>query len=64
MEIYKELLEMSRMEKRGLTFFLQGQTISGIVVEILEDHKVVVLQSQMYTRIIVKLESVAAVAIG
>ena len=64
MEIYKELLEMSRMEKRGLTFFLQGQTISGIVVEILEDHKAAVLQSQMYSRIVVKLESVAAVAVG
>ncbi|MEP6924263.1 MAG: hypothetical protein ABI954_07345 [Pyrinomonadaceae bacterium] len=64
MEIYQELLETSLTEKRGLTFFLQGQTISGIVVEILADKKAVVLQSQMYSRIIVRLENVAAVAIG
>ncbi len=47
MEIYKERLETSSTEKRGLTFFLQGRTISGVVVEILEDHKAVVLQSQI-----------------
>jgi hypothetical protein len=64
MEIYKELLEMSRTEKRGLTIYLQGQTIGGVVVEILEDQKAVILQSQMYNRIVVKLENVAAVAIG
>ena len=30
---YKELLERSEKEKKGLTFYVKGQTIAGVVVK-------------------------------
>ncbi len=62
MENYKDLLELSQKEKRGLTFFVKGQTISGIVTEIIEN-QAVVARSQMYSKIIIKIDSIDAVAV-
>lgn len=61
MNSFSELIEWSAKEKRGLTFFVNGQTVAGIVVKVGEDGTIE-LKSQTYSRIIVRLDSVDAVA--
>ena len=63
MDIYRELFERSLVEKRGLTFFMNGQTVSGIVTEILGD-EAVAAYNQTYSRIVIRLDRIDAVAIG
>lgn len=63
MDIYRELFERSLVEKRGLTFFVNGQTVPGLVTEILGD-EAVVAYSQTYSRIIIRIDRIDAVAIG
>jgi len=62
-QAFRELLERSEKEKKGLTFFVRGQTISGIVVKIVGADAVEV-RNQTFSRIIIKLENVDAVAIN
>jgi hypothetical protein len=61
MEIYQELFEYSQKEKRGLTFFVKGQTISGIVTKVIEGEAVEV-RNQTHNRIIIRLDQIDAVA--
>ena len=61
MNPFSELIEWSAKEKRGLTLFINGQSLSGIVVNISDDG-VIELKSQTYSRIIVRLETVDAIA--
>ena len=63
MDVYKALLERSLVEKRGLTFFINGQTVAGVVTEFLGDDAVAAY-SQTYSRIIIRLDKIDAVAIG
>jgi hypothetical protein len=62
-ELFKELFELSRNEKRGLTIFIKGQTVAGVVTEIIGTEAIVV-RSQMYSRAIVRVESIDALAVG
>ena len=62
-QAFRELLERSEKEKKGLTFYVRGQTISGIVVKIVGADAVEV-RNQTFSRIIIKLESVDALAIN
>jgi hypothetical protein len=62
-QAFRELLERSEKEKKGLTFFVRGQTISGIVVKIVGADAVEV-RNQTFSRIIIKLENVDAVALN
>jgi hypothetical protein len=62
-QVFRELLERSEKEKKGLTFFVRGQTISGIVVKMLGSDAVEV-RNQTYSRMIIKLESIDALAIN
>ena len=59
---YRELLERSEKEKKGLVFYVKGQTISGIVVKI--STEAVEIRNQTYSRIIIRLDSVDAVAMN
>lgn len=61
--LFKEMIEFSQNEKRGLTLFLNGQSIVGIVTNIIGT-EAVVLRSQMFGKIIVRVEAIDAVAIG
>lgn len=63
MTLYKDLIERSLTEKRGLTFFINGQTVSGIVTEVLGSDAVAAY-NQTYSRIVIRLDQVDAVAIG
>lgn len=62
MQAYKELFELSLKEKKGITLYIQGQSVGGAVTRILEDS--VELRSREFSRIIVRLDSVDAVALS
>ncbi|MDX2151024.1 MAG: hypothetical protein SFV54_09835 [Bryobacteraceae bacterium] len=59
--MYTELLNQSMKEKKGLMFYIGGQTVGGLVVRIDGDQAVEV-RNQQYGRIIIRLASVDAVA--
>jgi trehalose-6-phosphate synthase len=59
---YKELLDRSEKEKKGLTFYIKGQTISGVVVKISSD--AVEVRNQTFSRIVIRLDSIDALAIN
>lgn len=61
-EIFKDLIELSQNEKRGLTIFIDGQTIVGIVTKIIET-QALEIRSQMYSKAIVLIDSIDAVAV-
>ena len=61
-ESFRELLDRSEKEKKGLVFYVKGQTISGIVVKISTD--AVEVRNQTYSRIIIRLDSIDAVAMN
>ena len=62
-QAFRELLDRSEKDKKGLTFFVKGQTISGIVVKIIGSEAVEV-RNQTFGRIIIRLESIDALAIN
>jgi hypothetical protein len=62
-QAFRELLERSEKEKKGLTFYVRGQTIAGIVVKIIGSDAVEV-RNQTFSRVIIKIESIDALAIN
>ena len=62
-EIYKEMFETSRDEKRGLTVYLKGQSIAGSVVEIIGT-QAIAMRSRESSRILVCVEAIDALAVG
>jgi hypothetical protein len=63
MELFKELIETSLKEKRGLTIFIKGQTIAGIVTQII-GLEAIEVRNQTFSRVIIRLDAVDAMAIG
>jgi hypothetical protein len=63
LELFKELIERSQNEKRGLTIYLNGQAIVGIVTQIINE-QALELRSQQYHKAVVLLESVEAMVLG
>ena len=59
---FRKLLDRSEKERKGLMFYVKGQTIPGVVVKINGD--TVEVRNQTYGRIIIRLESIDAVAIN
>jgi hypothetical protein len=59
-QAFKELLEMSQKEKKGLTFYVNGQVIAGGVIRITED--AVEIKNREFGRIIIRLDRIDAVA--
>ncbi len=60
MNPFQELLEFSFTNKRGLIFYLSGQTVSGYVIKI-GDHAVEI-RNQQHDRIVLKLDRIYGVA--
>ena len=58
---FQELFDYSQKEKKGLTFFVQGQTIPGIVTKMVSDDAIEV-RNQTSNRIIIRLDRIDAVA--
>ena len=63
MELFKDLIELSRKEKRGLTIFFKGQSIAGIVTQIIGTEAIEV-RNQTYSKVIIRIEAIDAMAIG
>lgn len=60
--MFQQVLEASLNEKKGVMIYVKGQSIPGIVTKINADS--VELRSREYSRIVVKLESIDAVAMS
>jgi hypothetical protein len=58
---FRAMFEASRNENRGVTLFVGGQTIPGLVVACGNDG-VVELKSQNYARIVVAIDRIDAAA--
>jgi hypothetical protein len=63
MELFKELIEASIKEKRGLTIFIKGQTIAGIVTEII-GLEAIEVRNQSFSKVIIRLDAIDAMAIS
>jgi hypothetical protein len=60
-QMFKEVLEMSLKEKKGLTFYVQGQVISGAVTRLIGEDAVEV-KNREFGRIVIRLDRIDAVA--
>ena len=60
--MFRSILEASQSEKKGLMLWVKGQSIPGIVVKI--DSDTVELRSREYGRIVVRIDSLDAVAMS
>lgn len=60
-ELFKELIDFSQNEKRGLTIYLHGQTIIGYVTDIINEDAIEI-RSQMFSKAIVLIDSIEAIA--
>lgn len=60
--MYQQLFEASLNDKKGINVYLKGQSIPGIVTKIAADH--IEMRSREYSRIIVKLDAIDAVAMS
>jgi len=56
----RELLEASQNEKKSVTLYLKGQNIGGAVVKVTAD--MVELRNREYSRIVVRVDAIDAVA--
>jgi hypothetical protein len=63
MNPFEELFEVSRTEKKGLTFYVGGQTIAGIVLRV-NASQTVEVRNQTHSRVIIRLDRVDAVALA
>jgi hypothetical protein len=59
---FRELLDHSEKECKGLMFYVKGQTIPGIVVKVGAD--TVEVRNQTYGRVIIRLDIIDAVALN
>ncbi len=62
-EIYKETFEASRDEKRGLTIYFGSHNIAGVVVKIIGT-RAVEMRSREFSRIVVCVEAIDAIAVS
>jgi hypothetical protein len=62
MNPFGELIEVSRTEKKGLTFYIGGQTVPGIVTKVNAD--TVEVRNQSHSRVLIRLDRVDAVALA
>lgn len=62
-ESFRELLDRSEKEKKGITLYVRGQTISGVVVKVI-GAEAVEIRNREFSRIIIRLESIDGVAIN
>jgi hypothetical protein len=60
--MFQEILEASQKDKKGVTLYVKGQPIVGLVVKISADS--VEMKSREFSRIIVRMESIDGAAIG
>ena len=59
---WNELFQLSQAEKKGLTFYIKGETVPGIVTKVGNDF--VEVKNQTHSRILIRLESIDAIAMN
>jgi hypothetical protein len=59
----KKYLEESLQSKKGLTFYLNGNTVNGYVTRIIDDRSVEI-KNQTTTKVLVLLERLDALAMS
>lgn len=59
----KKYLEESLQGKKGLTFYVNGNTVNGYVVRIVDDHAVEI-RNQTSAKVLVLLDRLDAVAMS
>ena len=62
-ELFREIIERSQKEKRGVTIYFSGQKLIGIVKRIIED-EAIELVSQEYHLAIVRLDKIEAMSVN
>jgi endonuclease YncB( thermonuclease family) len=58
---YQELFAQSQKDKRGLTFYVKGQSIPGVVTRVIGNDAVEV-RNQTHGRIVIRIDSIDAIA--
>ena len=58
---FQELFAQSQKDKRGLTFYVKGQAIPGVVTRVIGNDAVEV-RNQTQGRIVIRIDSIDAVA--
>ncbi len=58
----RELLEASQTEKKGITLYVKGQSIGGVVVKAGGD--MVELRNREFSRIVVRMDAIDAAAMN
>lgn len=62
-ELYRGIIERSQKEKRGLAVYFNGQMLTGIVKQIVEDEAIEMV-SQKYHQAIVRLDKIEAMSVN
>ena len=60
-QAFQELFAQSQKDKRGLTFYVKGQQIPGIVTRVIGNEALEV-RSQTHNRVIIRIDQIDAVA--
>jgi hypothetical protein len=60
--MFRAILEASQNEKKGVTLYLSGQALSGVVVAITDEY--VEMRSREFNRIVVRMEAIDAAAMA
>jgi len=63
LDLFRELIERSQNERRGLTIFVHGQSITGTVANVVNE-QAIVLTGRDYHQAVVLLESVDAMTVN
>ena len=63
MSKFLEIMNQSLNENRGVTFYVGGQSIPGLVREIIEAEDLVIASSQMFDQIVIRISNIDAIAL-
>ena len=60
--MFRSILEASQNEKKGVTLYVKGQAIPGVVLKV--DGDTVEMRSREYSRIVVRIDAIDAAAMA
>ncbi len=60
--MFQSILEASQNEKKGITLYVNGQAIAGLVTKVNADS--VEMRSGEFSRILVRLDAISAAALS
>ena len=60
--MFQQILEASQNEKKGVTLYVKGHQIGGVVVKLSAD--TVEMRSREYSRIVVRVDAIDAAALA